>query len=218
MFIVLLNMAVVLISLGIAAFLTLVAIILIIVSCVRAASAKKKGKKTMKAGLWVGIFMIVIPWILVGALIIKVKMNDNAFHRWDVGKEILATAVLDDSSDELYDMFADNVIDRGDLTQDDLDSFLAECNIENNSELDLENYSDFHGQYSHYRPYTSHDNGRTQYCFQYTMRDVNDEGGDLTITGISGDEEDEGEIGIWYMSYSEDQTTVAFGEQAPSES
>jgi hypothetical protein len=50
------------------------------------------------------------------------------------------------------------------------------------------------------------------------MRDVNDEGGDLTITGISGDEEDEAEIGIWYMSYSEDQTTVTFGEQAPSES
>ncbi len=218
MFIVLLNVVVVMAALGIAAFLTLVAIVMIIVSCVRASAAKKKGKKTLKVGLWVGIFMIVIPWILVGVLVLQVKVNDKAFHRWDVGKEVLATAVLDDDSDDLYDMIADNVLDRNGLTQDDLDAFLTECNIENDSAADLENYSDFHGQYSHYRPYSSHDNGRTQYCFQYTMYDVNDEGGNLTITGISGDEEDEDEIGIWYMTYLDDQTSIVFGEEAPSES
>ncbi len=206
------------IAIGIVAFLTLIAIILIIVSCVRASSAKKEGRKTSRVGLWVGLFMLVSPWILVGVFLIIVKIDDKKFNRWDVGKEVLATAVLDDTSDDLYDMFADDVISRNNLTQADLDSFLAECNIENDSELDLENYSDFSGKYSHYRPYSSQENGRIQYCFQYTMYDVNDEGGKITILGVDGDQEDESKIGIWYMTYMDDQTTCSFGEPAPSES
>lgn len=210
-------MVVVMIVLAIAAFLTFVAIVLIIVSLIRSSSAKKKGKKTLKIGLWIGIAMIVIPWILVAVLIVNVKLNDEAFHRWDVGKEILAEAVLDDSTDELYDMFAENVIDREDLTQEELDDFLEQCNIENDSAADLENYSDFRGQYSHFRSYTSNDAGRTQYCFQYRMYDVNDEGGDIAISGVSGDEEDEGEIGIYCITYLEDDTSISIGEPAPHE-
>lgn len=135
-----------------------------------------------------------------------------------IAAALYGLAVLDDTSDELYDMFADDVISRNNLTQADLDSFLAECNIENDSELDLENYSDFSGKYSHYRPYSSQENGRIQYCFQYTMYDVNDEGGKITVLGVDGDEEDESKIGIWYMTYMDDQTTCSFGEPAPSES
>ena len=68
MSIVLLNIVVISIILGICIFLTLVAIGLIIGSLIRAAVAKKNNKKTRKVGMWIGIFMLVIPWLLFGLI------------------------------------------------------------------------------------------------------------------------------------------------------
>ena len=76
MFVVLLNAVLVTVVIVIAAILTLVAIGLIIGSLVRALIAKKENRKTHKVGLWVGIVMIVIPWIFVAALLIGARIYD----------------------------------------------------------------------------------------------------------------------------------------------
>ncbi len=217
MSIILLNVVVITVIIMIAAFLTLVAIGLIIGSLVRSAVAKKKNKKTRKVGLWIGIFMIVIPWILVAVLVVSAKVADAKNNRWLPGREELAGAVVDEDADELYDMMADYVVDEENISADDVEAFLAECNIENTSSSDMERYTGFSSRGNHYRNYTSHENGRAQTCFQYDMYDVNDEGGRIFITGVDGDSEGEEYVGIYYISYTVGEETVSIGQEPPSE-
>lgn len=217
MFVVLLNVVVISIIIGIAIFLTLIAIGLIIGSLVRSALAKKKNKKTKKIGLWIGITMIVIPWILVAVLVISANVADVENNRWLPGREDLAGVITDRDADELHDMMADYVVDENDINVDDVEAFLDSCNIENVSSSDLERYTGFSSRDNHYRNYTSEENGRRQTCFQYHMYNVNDEGGAIYITGVDGDAEGEEYVGIYYVAYTLDDETISIGQMPPSE-
>ena len=143
MSIVLLNIVVISIILGICIFLTLVAIGLIIGSLIRAAVAKKNNKKTMKVGMWIGIFMLVIPWLLFGLIYVISLFSDRKNNRWIPDREILATAVTDKDADEIYDLMADYIIDEEDISVEDIEEFFAACDIENVSRSDIERYSEF---------------------------------------------------------------------------
>lgn len=216
-FIVLLNMAVIGAVIVVAVTLTLIAIGLIIGSLVRSSLAKKKNKKTLKIGLWIGIAMIIIPWILVAVLVVSVNVSDAENNRWLPGREGLATVIIDQDADELYDMMADYVVDEDDISVDDVEAFLDSCSIGNMSDEDLDRYTRMSSQDNHYRYYTSEENGRAQTCFQYHMYDVNDEGGDIYITGVDGDVQGEEYVGIYYVTYTLDGETISIGRQPPSE-
>lgn len=217
MFVVLLNMAVVGIVIAVAVTLTLIAIGLIIGSLVRSALAKKKNKKTLKIGLWIGIAMIIIPWIVVAVFVVCVKKSDVENNRWLPGREAFASVIIDQDADELYDMMADSVVDEENISADDVEAFLDSCNVGDLSSDDLDRYSRLSSQDNHYRNYTSNENGRSQTCFQYHMYDVNDEGGEIYIAGVDGDAEGEEYVGIYYVTYTLDDETVAIGQIPPSE-
>ncbi|MBR2523921.1 MAG: DUF456 domain-containing protein [Clostridiales bacterium] len=217
MSIVLLNIVLGTIALIIAGVLTLIAVALIIISLVRSSRAKKEGKKTAKVGLWIGIIMLAAPWLIIAFFFIGGKVMDSNYNRMDVDKGILAQAVLASDHDDLYDMLADDVVDRNDLDEEDLEEFLSRCRIENTSSSDMERYSDFASQDSHYRNYTSRVNGRNQLCFQFSMYDVNDDGGEIYIAGVDGDAKGEEYVGIYYISYTEDDVSISFGEKPPKE-
>lgn len=204
MFIVLLNAilsSIVLIVLICAAlFLTAVAIALIIVSCVRSARAKKRNQKTHKVGLWVGIAMLIAPWIIVLFAVVFVVVTDKASNRWSFDRSVVAQAVADKDAGDLYDLMAPYVMEENDLTEDDLEAFLDKCDIENNSSKDMERYTSFKflGEASdptgnHYRPDGDE--------FTYTMYYVNDEGAMVVVSGILYNTKDKDKVGIYYIEY-----------------
>ena len=204
MFIVLLNAilsSIVLIVLICAAlFLTAVAIALIIVSCVRSARAKKRNQKTHKVGLWVGIAMLIAPWIIVLFAVVFVVVTDKASNRWNFDRGVVAQAVADKDAGDLYDLMAPYVMEENDLTEDDLEAFLDKCDIDNNSSKDMERYTSFEflGEASdptgnHYRPDGDE--------FTYTMYYVNDEGAMVVVSGILYNTKDKDKVGIYYIEY-----------------
>lgn len=217
MFVVLLNMAVIGVVIAIALTLTLIAIGLIIGSLVRSALAKKKNKKTLKIGLWIGIAMILIPWILVAVLVVSVNISDDKNNRWLPGREGLATVIVEQDADELFDMMADYVVEQEQISAGDVEAFLETCDIGDLDSDDLDRFTRMSSQDNHYRYYTSEENGRAQTCFQYNMYDVNDEGGDIYIAGVDGDAQGEEYVGIYYVTYTLDGETVSIGQQPPSE-
>ena len=218
MFVVLLNAVLVTVVIVIAAILTLVAIGLIIGSLVRALIAKKENRKTHKVGLWVGIVMIVIPWIFVAALLIGARIYDANNNRWIPNREILATPVAVEDAQSLYDMMADDVVRRNNITVEDVEKFLDQCDLSNVDANDLRKYVDMGAaQTNHYRNYTSKENGRSQTCFQYNMYDVNNDGWKIYIAGVDGDSEGEEYVGIYYIAYMRDDEVVFIGERPPKE-
>ena len=218
MSILLLNVAVILIFVGIAIFLTLVAIVLIIVSLVRSASAKKKGKKTRKVGLWIGIAMLVIPWICVAVIFIASKIYDSNYNRWTFDRENVPRAIVENDTDYLWSIMAEDVMESNDLSKEDLEDFLDQCNIDHVSSSELERYTDMSSPDNHYRTYTGHFNGKKLLCFQYTMYNVNDDGGELFITGVDGDQRGDEFVGIYFITYSSDSgESLEFGERPPKE-
>ena len=217
MSIVLLNIVLGSIFIGIAALLTLIAIILIVVSLVRSAKAKKQNKKTKKVGLWIGVAMLVIPWMILAVFFAAANVMDSANHRWLPGREVLAEAVANKDAEELYDMMADDVADRNDITVEDMEVFLEQCDLENVSSSDLEPYSDLGSGKNHYRNYTSYENGRAQTCFQYTMYEVNDDGAKIYIAAVDGDPEGEEFVGIYYIEYQAGDDFISIGEKPPKE-
>ena len=218
MFVVLLNAVLATIFIVIAGILTLVAIGLIIGSLVRASKAKKENRKTHKVGLWVGIAMIVIPWIFVAALLVGAKIYDANNNRWIPNREILATPVAVEDAQSLHDMMADDVVARNNITVNDVEKFLDQCDLSNVDADNLGKYTDMGApQTNHYRNYTSKENGRSQTCFQYNMYDVNNDGWKIYITGVDGDSEGEEYVGIYYIAYMRDDEVVYIGEKPPSE-
>ena len=204
MFIVLLNAilsSIVLIVIVCAALLlTAVAIALIIVSCVRSAKAKKRNHKTHKVGLWVGIAMLIVPWIVVISAVVFVVVTDKVSNRWKFDRAVVAQAVADKDAGDLYDLMAPYVMEENDLTEDDLEVFLDKCDIDNNSSKDMERYTSykFLGEASdptgnHYRP----DGDK----FTYTMYYVNDEGAEVVVSGILYNAKDKDKVGIYYIEY-----------------
>ena len=124
MSIVLLNMAVISIVIGIAIFLTFVAIGLIIGSLVRSHVQKKIGKKTLKLGLWIGIAMLVFPWVVVIVMLISAKVWDAKNNHWSVSREELAEVATNKDLNQIYDMMADDILEENNLSKDDLKAFL----------------------------------------------------------------------------------------------
>lgn len=216
MFVVLLNVVLSIVIITIAIILTIIAIVLIIVSLVRSSAAKKENKKTMKVGLWVGIAMLIIPWIVVAVFFIASKIYDANNNRWLPDRSLLAQTIIDKDADELYDMMADSVIDEENISEDYIEEFLEACDIDA-GKSDIDRYSELSSQDNHYRNYTSHDNGRAQTCFQYSMYNVNDDGGEVYITGVDGDAEGEEYVGIYYISYTVGDESVSIGVKPPAE-
>ena len=221
MWIVLLNMivvsAILWIIIGISIFLTCLAIGLVIGSIIRHGVKKKSGVKTHLVGMWIGIVMLVLPWLFVIFIIISAKVYDAKYNRWDVSRIVLAEAALDESGEELYDIFAPDVVEECEITEDDVEEFLQKCVIENDSDQDMTRYISHSGLDNHYRPYISHENDRTQMCFEYTMFDVNGAGGELYIAGVDGDSENESAIGVYYLSYTMGDYNYTLGKRPPKE-
>ena len=216
MSIVLLNIILGLIGITIAVLLTIIAIVAIIVSLVRASNAKKKGKKTAKVGLWIGIAMLLIPWLFIGFAYIASKIFDSNYNRWDVSTSVIAEAVIDEDSDALYDMMANTVIEDTNLTEDGIEEFLDRCDLDL-SKSDLKRLSDRSTEDSHYRTYISRANGRNQMCFQFTMNNLKVEGDKMYIAGVDGDAKDKDAIGIYYIYYMVGDEYIEIGEKPPKE-
>ena len=220
MFIVLLNMVVWTIVLIIAFALTCIAIGLIIGSIIRAVIMKKRGKRTKKVGLWVGISMLAAPWATVAALYLLSLESDRYFHRWKSPYKDISMAVMaEDNTSELYDLFADDVVARNNISKEDLQEYLDKIDIKRVTGEDLEKYyrGANSGKNYHYRVYTSTANGRSQPCFQYRMYDVNEKGDQLYISGVDGDPQGTEYIGVYYISYKTGDEYIEFGEKPPSE-
>ncbi|MBO4636297.1 MAG: FeoB-associated Cys-rich membrane protein [Clostridiales bacterium] len=217
MSIVLLNMVVVTIIIGIAIFLNLVAVGLIIASVVRSVIMKKKGRKTLKIGMWTGIVMLAFPWIVIGTFYILGKIDDVRYNRVKIDSDDLAEAVIDDDWEELYDMMADDVVLRNGLTEDGLRDMMERYDICDLDEEDIDRFTEISSTDNHYRVYTTTVNGRRQMCFHYTMHHVNGEDGRIDIFGVSGDASGEEYVGIYSITYRADDTDEMFGEAPPQE-
>ena len=220
MSIVLLNMVVWSIVLIIALGLTCIAIGLIIGSIIRACIMKKRGKKTKKVGLWVGISMLAAPWLLVIGIYILSLEGDRYYNRWKSPYEDICKAVMaEDNCGELYELMADDVVTRNDISKEDLQDYLDKIDIKKVTGEDLEKYyrGANAGKHYHYRVYTSNANGRSQPCFQYRMYDIDGKGGELYISGVHGDANGTEYIGIYYISYKTGKEYFEFGEKPPSE-
>lgn len=220
MFVVLLNMVVWSIVLIIAFALTCIAIGLIIGSIIRACIMKKRGKRTKKVGLWVGISMIAAPWVMILGIYLLSLVSDRYYNRWKSNCEDISKAVMaEDNASELYDLMADDVVSRNNISKEDLQDYLDKIDIKRVTGEDLEKFyrGANAGKYYHYRVYTSTENGRNQPCFQYRMYDINDEDGELYISGVDGDAKGTEYIGIYYISYKVGDEYIEFGEKPPSE-
>ena len=226
MFVVLLNMilsSIILIIIVCAVLiLTVSAIALIIVSCVRSSKAKKRGQKTGKAGLKAGIAMLVAPWVLVLFAVGFAAIFNKAINKWDFRDDqaAVAEAIANQDADALYEFMSPYMMEENDLTEEDLQEFLDRCNITNNTSDDLYRYNN-QGEHEdpldcssfHYRP-----DGNE---FSYTMYYVNDEGAQVCVSGIRSDFSDKDKVGICYIEYREKkpdnpykwQTVDEFGEK-----
>lgn len=223
MFIVLLNLILssiaLIIIVGTTLILTAVAIGLIIGSLVRASKAKKNNRKTHKAGMWIGITMLIIPWLIVVFAVGAAYIIDKVDNRWTFDKEVVAEAVADEDAEALYELMAPEMLDSNDLTEGDLEDFFNESDIENNSRHDMERYTAYESlgdasdpEGNHYRP-----DGQ---FFDYTMYYVNDDGGRIFMSGVLYDSENADNVGIWYIEYlsrdpetGDEQTVAEFGER-----
>lgn len=225
MFIVLLNLILssfLLIMMVVSAFiLTAVAISLIVISLVRSSKAKKENRKTLKVGLWVGIVMLVLPWVCLAFVIFFVMITDKFSNRWTFDREVVAETVAEKDADALYEMMAPDVMEKNSLTMTDLEAFFEQCDIENSSSADMERYTSFKSlgtaddpTGNHYRP-----DGNE---FSYIMYYVNDNGGRIYMEGILYDHNNSGNVGIHYIEFmsKEPETggwkpVAEFGEKVP---
>ncbi len=219
MSIVLLNMVITTIVICVIIALTMIAIALIVVSIVRSSIAKKKGKRTKKVGLWVGVSMLAAPWVVIGTLFLISVIGDKYYNTWNLNREEITKAVMAESPDALYEMMADDVVSRNDISKDDLKTFMDKLDIERLSGEDLEKYYKAvnAGKDFHYRSYSSHENGRTQNCFQYTLYNVDGKDGRLYLSGVRGDAKGKEFVGIYYIMFKEGDDYLEFGEQPPKE-
>lgn len=205
MAIVLLNIVVITIIIGIAIGLTLIAIGLIIGSLVRASLEKKKGKKTHKVGMWIGLVMLILPWIFVAFTVISFKVYEQENHVWDGSKlqEEIVTAVTEGDQDALNDMMAEDMK----ISPEEVGAFLATADIVNDGPDDIKRYTSNFGEYRNdYRSYDElitfgsyRPESETQSFFSFYMYDINDNGDDIYIAGVNADKDSEDGVGICYM-------------------
>ncbi|MBR1797833.1 MAG: hypothetical protein IJ757_07475 [Clostridiales bacterium] len=126
MFIVALNVIIIAIILGIAGFLSLIAVTLIIISLVRRHKAKKAGRKTHPVGLVIGIIMLVAPWLFVAWFFIYVDFSEKEknYQAPSSIRDAAYEAIVDKDAEGLYELMAQTVIEDQDLTVNDIEAFL----------------------------------------------------------------------------------------------
>ena len=129
-------------------------------------------------------------------------MFDKGSNRWDFDREEVAEAIVEKDAGDLYELMAPYMLEKTDLTEDDLQEFLDKCDIGNTSSKDMERYTEYKflgdpgdPEGNHYRP-----DGNE---FDYTMYYVNDDGARIFMTGILYDFKDKDNVGIYYIEYLE---------------
>ena len=129
-------------------------------------------------------------------------MFDKGSNRWDFDRGEVAEAIAEKDAGALYEFLAPYMLEKTDLTEDDLQEFLDKCDIENTSSKDMDRYTSFKflgdpsdPEGNHYRP----DGNR----FTYTMYYVNDDGARVFVSGILKDSKDKDKVGIYYIEYLE---------------
>ena len=209
MSIVLLNVVLISVAIGIAIFLTLVAITMIIVSAVRHSLAKKKDKNTKRVGMWIGIAMLVIPWLVVAFLAIYVQ-NYKVTHHYQDPDEFrpqIINAVVNKDADALYNLMSRKVIDENNITVEDVERFLDQIEITNVSSDDLKRYDTNWGadgcQYTS-DSYLYTGGGRrpespTQCFWTFYMKKINSRGDKIYFAGVNSDSEGTEDLGLHYV-------------------
>ena len=169
-----------------------------------------------RAGILTGTIMLIASSVVMAG---GCSILDRVENRWNFDREEVAGAIVDKDAGDLYDLMAPYMLDETGLTEDDLQEFLDRCDIENTSSEDMDRYTayEFVGDPSdprgnHYRP-----DGKK---FTYTMYYVNDDGGEIFVSGILYDPADKDNVGIYYISYLEKdpdtgkrKTVEEFGER-----
>ena len=152
-----------------------------------------------RAGLLIcTVMLIVLSTVMAGGCSVFDKDN----NRWDFDRGEVAEAIAEKDAGDLYEFMAPYMLEKTDLTEDDLKEFLDKCDIENTSSKDMDRYTSFKflgdpsdPEGNHYRP----DGNR----FTYTMYYVNDDGARVFVSGILKDSKDKDKVGIYYIEYLE---------------
>lgn len=152
-----------------------------------------------RAGFLICIVMlIVLSTVMAGGC----SVLDKDSNRWDFDRGEVAEAIAEKDAGDLYEFMAPYMLEKNDLTEDDLQEFLDKCDIENTSSKDMDRYTSFKflgdpsdPEGNHYRP----DGNR----FAYTMYYVNDDGARVFVSGILKDSKDKDKVGIYYIEYLE---------------
>ncbi len=207
MSVVLLNVAVIGVIIAIAGGLTLIAAAMIIISLIRHFSKKKQGIKTPMIGMWIGIAMLVLPWIVVIYAVTSVKLTEKEYNHVDGPKlrNEVVQAFLDKDADTVYSLFAPNVISECGITKEDIQEYMDSTNIE---DRDFERYTSVSGpDNSDYRPteYLYHGGGsnrpesETERYAEFNMAKINAEEETIYFAIQTGDKEDANDVGIHYI-------------------
>ena len=209
MSIVLLNIVLISIAIGIAIFLTIVAITMIIVSAVRYSASKKKEKRTKRVGMWIGIAMLVIPWIVVASLIIYIQYFKAANHYQDPAefRPKIINSIVDKDAEALYSLMSQKVIDENNITVEDVEKFLEQVEITNDSKSDIERYNSSWGADGNdYRTdnflYTGggrRPQSQTQFFWTFYMKKINRRGDEIYFAGVNSDSEGTEDLGLHYV-------------------
>ena len=152
-----------------------------------------------RAGLLIcTVMLIVLSTVMAGGC----SVFDKDSNRWDFDRGEVAEAIAEKDAGALYEFMAPYMLEKTDLTEDDLQEFLDKCDIENTSSKDMDRYTSFKfvgdpsdPEGNHYRP----DGNK----FTYTMYYVNDDGARVFVSGILKDSKDKDKVGIYYIEYLE---------------
>lgn len=144
------------------------------------------------------VMLMILSIVMMGGC----SLLDKNSNRWKFDREEVAEAIVEKDAGDLYDLMSPYMLEKNDLTEDDLQEFLDKCGIENTSSKDMDRYTSFKflgkpsdPEGNNYRP----DGNK----FIYTMYYVNDEGARIFVSGILYDSKDKDKVGIYYIEYLE---------------
>ncbi|MCR4729669.1 MAG: hypothetical protein K5881_01940, partial [Saccharofermentans sp.] len=109
-----------------------------------------------RAGLLIcTVMLIVLSTVMAGGC----SVFDKDSNRWDFDRGEVAEAIAEKDAGDLYEFMAPYMLEKTDLTEDDLQEFLDKCDIENTSSKDMDRYTSFKflgdpsdPEGNHYRP------------------------------------------------------------------
>ena len=140
-----------------------------------------------RAGLLIcTVMLIALSTVMAGGC----SVFDKDSNRWDFDRGEVAEAIAEKDAGDLYEFMAPYMLEKTDLTEDDLQEFLDKCDIENTSSKDMDRYTSF--------KFLGDPNR-----FTYTMYYVNDDGARVFVSGILKDSKDKDKVGIYYIEYLE---------------